>query len=136
VFLLTSFVLSMLAATYGYGQHLADLERPNNAVRLLGTSEVFAISAVALGKTSIALTLLVALATKRWQKIVIWTLVVFLNAVLWWIAISSARRCCQIEQQKVYRILRPVADSGGYPAWSAVIDFILAILPWFVIWHL
>ena len=97
MFLLTSLILIMVAAGQGYGQHLADLRsNPAEAVKLVGAAEFFAVSASAIAKTSIAMTLLKVLKL-RWQRRVTWWLAASVNLIIWgfaiflWVIISRGR---------------------------------------------
>ena len=97
VFLLTSLILIMVAAGQGYGQHLADLKsNPTEVVKLVGAAEFFAVSAGAIAKTSVAMTLLKVLKL-RWQRTATWCLAASVNMVIWgfaiflWVIISQGR---------------------------------------------
>lgn len=83
----------MVGVGYGYGQRLEELKsNPVRAVQLIAVAEFFAVCAVALGKTSIAMTLLV-LARDRWHRRAIWGLAVSVVlaavgfAIFLWVAI-------------------------------------------------
>lgn len=77
-----SFILIDIAVSLGYGQHLAELKaNPTPLLRLIAASEFFVVSSSALGKTSIAITLLQVLRV-RWQRRVVWGLAVSVNAVV------------------------------------------------------
>ncbi|KAK4038345.1 hypothetical protein C8A01DRAFT_37732 [Parachaetomium inaequale] len=137
VFLLTSLIFIMVAASQGYGQHLADLKSdPTEAVKLVGAAEFFAVSAGAIAKTSVAMTLLKVLKL-RWQRSVTWWLAASVNIVIWgfaiflWVIISQGRlvSICK-EAGAVWRF----AMFGA--VWSALTDFAFSILPWPFVWKL
>ncbi|KAK3293078.1 uncharacterized protein B0H64DRAFT_476674 [Chaetomium fimeti] len=82
IFLLISLVLIIAATRRGYGQHLSDLKSsPAEAVKLIAVSEFFAVSAGAVAKTAIAMTLLDVLNV-RWQRTVTWGLVISANLII------------------------------------------------------
>lgn len=83
-----SSILILASIAHGYGQHIHDTGSTYycHAVRLVAVSEFFAVTAVALSKTSIAITLL-RLANKRWQVILIWGVAVSVNIFMWCTAI-------------------------------------------------
>ena len=78
--LLTSLVLVIAAIGLGYGKHFYEIEpiKSTQVAKLVAVSEFFAILAVALSKTSIAMTLLTVAhkAQKQWLIILTWFLVV------------------------------------------------------------
>lgn len=87
----------MAAIPFGYGKHIFDIE-PKRVVliaRLVASSEAFALLAVAVGQTSVGLTLLrvAERGRTRWERVLIWFLIVTVNlfntaaAIFLWVTI-------------------------------------------------
>ncbi len=92
---------------------MADLKvDPTSAIELVAVSEFFAVSAGALGKTSIAITLLQILGV-RWQRAVVWGLAVSVNIVILGFAIFL---CVIIWKQQ----LAAICGAGGWD-WNLAI---------------
>ncbi|KAK4152730.1 hypothetical protein C8A00DRAFT_34580 [Chaetomidium leptoderma] len=128
---LVSFGLIVVAATRGYGQHLADLKSdPTEAIRLVAPSMFFAVSAGAIGKISVAMTLLHVL-TVRWQRMLTWCFIVTASiviggsAIFVWVAVWKQQL---VEICKTRGWVFAFVIFGA--AWSILTDFAFAILPW------
>ncbi|KAK4235414.1 hypothetical protein C8A03DRAFT_36728 [Achaetomium macrosporum] len=135
------------ALAKGFGRHVqwVMLEQPQNAIpiALLGqVSQPFVIMSCAFGKTSIAVTLL-RIAPQRWVKVVLWVVTVIMNLLHILVSILLYFRC------KDPRVLwDPSVVTTCWPtevylyvmyfigAYSAVTDFILASIPWALLWKL
>ncbi|KAK3373011.1 hypothetical protein B0T24DRAFT_527533 [Lasiosphaeria ovina] len=142
--LVTYSVLTIVAVNYGIGRRKA-LIPPGSlvvALELLYIGRFFGIIALAISKSSFAVTLL-HLARGPWQRAVIWTILVSLNLVMWTCGFSLFFQCTPV--QKAWNLDAPGScwDSRvqvnigiGAGAYSAAMDFILAIFPTVLIWHL
>jgi hypothetical protein len=150
-FLLAACILAVVATTRGYGQHLADLRSdPAGAVRLVAPSVFLSVTAAALGKTSIAMTLL-QIIRERHQRLVVWFFVVSANTVIWgfaiflWVIIWEERlvEICRaggvfwglavFGASKYSMALSEETLTMMRSVWSALTDFAFAVLPWFTI---
>ena len=106
ILLATSWLSLVLCAVFitrayhfGLGHHLSTLAHPNvvEAHRFLAVSYFFGTIGLLLCKTSFAVTLL-RLAQERWQKAIIYVIIVTLNASLWVSAIFLFTSCSPLEK--------------------------------------
>ncbi|KAH7146106.1 hypothetical protein EDB81DRAFT_842367 [Dactylonectria macrodidyma] len=136
--------LTTASCQKGIGMHLTDIppDHLSEAIKLLYVGEFFAIVAVAVSKTSFAVTLL-RLAERPWHSYVLWFIIVSLNSIMLLCGIFQFVQCSPTE--KLWNLGVPGACwdprininyaifAGSY---SAAADFILALFPWLLIWHL
>ncbi len=84
---------------YGIGNHMADI--PVNdfkaAVKILLAGEFFAIIAVAISKSSFAVTLL-RLATRPWQRYALWYIIGSVNVVMWLCGLFQYIQCSPVNK--------------------------------------
>ncbi|KAK4245594.1 hypothetical protein C7999DRAFT_16216 [Corynascus novoguineensis] len=134
--------LAIAATRYGLGRHLDSVPSDDVAVAglLLFVAEFFAILAVAVSKSSFAVTLL-RFALERWHKVLLWGVIASVNLVMWSCAVLLLAQC-----RPTRKLWNVVIDGSCWPrsvytaysvfagTWSAAMDFILAIFPWVLIW--
>ncbi|KAH8660774.1 putative integral membrane protein [Tricladium varicosporioides] len=131
------------AASLGFGKHSKDIP-PSNfpKIGLAGNvSSLFSILAVIYSKTSFALTLLRIGKIK--MHVLLWFIIFSVNISLGGSALMSWIQCTPLERNwnfmaegkcwnpKVYVIYGVTAG-----VWSGCMDFVLAMLPWRIIWGL
>ncbi|KAH7009008.1 hypothetical protein EDB80DRAFT_683986 [Ilyonectria destructans] len=136
--------LTTASCQRGIGMHLTDIptDHLSVAIKLLYIGEFFAILAVAISKTSFAVTLL-RLAVRPWHSYVIWFIIVSLNTVMLLCGIFQFVQCSPTEKLWNLNVSGTCWDpriqinyaifAGSY---SAAADFTLALFPWLLIWHL
>ncbi|KAJ5144030.1 uncharacterized protein N7515_002817 [Penicillium bovifimosum] len=138
--------VSHVAANAGLGQHLAVVARnPNNVMEvglLCNIGESLAIMACTLGKTSFAVTLL-RIVVEKWMKIVLWVVIITMNIVNILAALFVFVQC-----KDPRHLWNPAIPSECWApdvftnfslfvgAYSGLQDFILALLPWTIVWNL
>lgn len=158
--------LTIASTKHGIGHHIETINPEDLvvAVKFLFIGEFFAIIAVAISKTSFAVTLL-RLATAKWHRVLIWSVTVTVNLSMWLCAIIIFVQCSPSEKlwdTKVegtcwdphIQIDYAVFAGCMFPslltlefhcavltfapdlAWSAAMDFVLAVFPWLLIWQL
>ncbi|KAB8274002.1 hypothetical protein BDV30DRAFT_248592 [Aspergillus minisclerotigenes] len=147
------------------GKHVGDIDDPSKtpeALKLIYIGMIICIISCVLSKTSFAITLL-RIVTRTWQKAILWFIIVSMNVIMWLCAICYLLQCKPAAA--LWRSeLMPTADcwptsifqtialtAGGtnhkndparadvltcFLAYSGCMDFILALLPWLVIWKL
>ncbi|KZF19790.1 hypothetical protein L228DRAFT_271109 [Xylona heveae TC161] len=132
------------AVTKGVGKHLQYVKLDNlvTALKLTYIGEFVAIIACVLSKTSFAVTLL-RIVTRQWQVMFLWFVIISMNLVMWLTAIFYFAQCKPTAalwdfsiQGKCWPayVLTDIAIFAG--AYSGLMDFLLALLPWTVIWKL
>ncbi|KAJ5474673.1 hypothetical protein N7475_004239 [Penicillium sp. IBT 31633x] len=135
-----------VAADLGLGQHLEVVSRiPNNPIEvalLCNIGESLAIMACTLGKTSFAVTLL-RIVVQRWMVVVLWFVIVTMNIVNILAALFVFVQC-----EDPRHLWNPAIPSKCWPpdvftnfslfvgAYSGAQDFVLALLPWTIVWKL
>ncbi|KAJ5747843.1 uncharacterized protein N7511_009539 [Penicillium nucicola] len=135
-----------VAANLGLGQHLLLVkENPNNLIEvglLCNIGETLAIMACALGKTSFAVTLL-RIVVHRWMVVLLWFVIITMNVVNTLTALFVFLQC-----KDPRHLWNPTIPSECWPshvftnfslfvgAYSGAQDFILALLPWTIVWNL
>ncbi|KAJ5523409.1 hypothetical protein N7513_012953 [Penicillium frequentans] len=129
------------------GRHAGAIENPEHipeALKLVYISFVILILGCVFSKTSFAFTLL-RIVTKRWMKALLWFIIVTMNAIMWLCAVSYLAQCtptAALWNTKVAatakcwptNVFEDIALVAG--AYSGCMDFILALLPWLIIWKL
>ncbi|KAF7539652.1 hypothetical protein G7054_g1967 [Neopestalotiopsis clavispora] len=132
-----------LTLTLGFGQHSAAVPKENlyTLVKLVSVTSVLTLVAAAFSKTSFALTLL--RLTDGWMKKAVWVIIVTLNLVLLVNAILPFLRCIPSEaawnpavEGKCFDILISIRFSIFGAAYSAAMDWLLALVPWAIIMKL
>ncbi|KAB8235904.1 uncharacterized protein BDW43DRAFT_317861 [Aspergillus alliaceus] len=129
------------------GKHAGNIDDPSKipgALKLIYIGMVIAIISCVLSKTSFAITLL-RIVTSTWQKAILWFIIISMNIIMWLCAICYLLQCKPTEALWNSELM-PTADcwpshifetialtAGAY---SGCMDFILALLPWLVIWKL
>jgi hypothetical protein len=135
--------LSSYAVTLGFGQQSAAVPKENlyTLVKLVSVTSVLTLIAAAFSKTSFALTLL--RLTDGWMKKAVWVIIVTLNLVLLVNAILPFLRCIPSEaawnpavEGKCFDILISIRFSIFGAAYSAAMDWLLALVPWAIIMKL
>ncbi|KAJ5339261.1 hypothetical protein N7541_011209 [Penicillium brevicompactum] len=135
-----------VAADLGLGQHLVVVqEHPDNLIQvalLCNIGESLAIMACTLGKTSFAVTLL-RIVVHRWMVFVLWFVIVTMNVVNILAALFVFLQC-----KDPRHLWNPMIPSECWPsdvftnfslfvgAYSGAQDFVLALLPWTIVWSL
>ena len=135
------------AGGFGLGRHLEyiiaeDPENLTKAALLADIGEVFAIMACTLSKTSFAITLL-RLVYLPWMKVILWFIIVTMNTANFLTVIFIFAQCkdprhlwdpdIPSECWPTYVFTNYSLFVGGY---SGAQDFILALLPWAILWNL
>ncbi|KAJ5380321.1 uncharacterized protein N7496_002749 [Penicillium cataractarum] len=129
------------------GRHVFAIEDQDiipPALKLLYISFVIIIFGCVFSKTSFAFTLL-RIVTKTWMKVLIWFIIVTMNAIMWLCGICYLAQCkpaAALWNAKLLatakcwptEVFETIALVAG--AYSGCMDVILALLPWAVIWDL
>lgn len=111
MFLAVYVSLAIAATRYGFGRHLDSVPSNDVAVagRLLFVAEFFAILAVAVSKTSFAVTLL-RFVLERWHKILLWGVIASVNLAMWSCAVLLLAQC-----QPTRKLWNIVLDGSCWP---------------------
>lgn len=132
--------IATYAVQIGFGQHAVAVSDENllTLVLLVSITGVVTLFAAACSKTSFAITLLKL--TSGWLKVVVWAIIVSLNLVLLTNAILPFVRCIPIEAAwnpaaggSCFDINITIHFSIFAAAYSALMDWLLALVPWAVI---
>ncbi|KAL6410920.1 hypothetical protein AUP68_07352 [Ilyonectria robusta] len=135
--------LAVYIVTLGFGKEIEDVD-PANVPTIILTATIlslFAVFAAAWSKTSFALTLI--RLVDSWMKKLLWTVVVAMNIVMNLVIIFSFVKCTPVG--KVWDSSIPGTCWDPYVttyynifagAFSGLIDVLLCILSWFIIWKL
>ncbi|KAJ5988817.1 hypothetical protein N7481_004027 [Penicillium waksmanii] len=129
------------------GKHVFAIEDPElipPALKLVYISYVIIIISCVFSKTSFAFTLM-RIVTKTWMKALLWFIIITMNAVMWLCAICYLAQCrpaaalwdaSLLATAKCWPsyVFETIALVAG--AYSGCMDFILALLPWVVLWNL
>ncbi|KAJ5973252.1 hypothetical protein N7481_010462 [Penicillium waksmanii] len=129
------------------GKHVEAIEDPSiipPALKLVYISFVIVIIGCVLSKTSFAITLL-RIVTQVWMKVFLWFIIITMNSIMWLCAVCYLAQCkpaAALWNTKLMAtaqcwptsIFENIALTAG--AYSGCMDFILALLPWAVIWNL
>ncbi|KAK3377074.1 hypothetical protein B0T24DRAFT_509333, partial [Lasiosphaeria ovina] len=144
IFLVTYTGIIIAATQYGIGRHYRSLRHQDTveAHRLMGTANFFGIGSIAISKSSFAVTLL-RLSFRTWHRVLVWFIIVTVNLALWTTAAFIFTSCSPIA--RVWDPLVPGTCWNGRMlldyniftgAWSAAMDFVLALFPWLLIMRL
>lgn len=147
------------------GKHVGDIDDPSKtpeALKLIYIGMIICIISCVLSKTSFAITLL-RIVTRPWQKAILWFIIVSMNVIMWLCAICYLLQCkpaAALWRSELMStadcwpssIFQTIALTAGgtnhkndparadgltcFLAYSGCMDFILALLPWLVIWKL
>ncbi|ETS75030.1 hypothetical protein PFICI_13514 [Pestalotiopsis fici W106-1] len=129
--------------TLGFGKHSVEVPEENlyTLVKLVSVTSVLTLVAAAFSKTSFALTLL--RLTDGWLKKAVWAIIITLNLTLLVNAILPFLRCIPSEAAwnpmvpgTCFDILITIRFSIFGAAYSAAIDWLLALVPWAIIMKL
>ncbi|KAJ5113681.1 hypothetical protein N7456_002215 [Penicillium angulare] len=129
------------------GRHVAAIEDPEKvppALKLVYISYVIIILGCVWSKTSFAFTLM-RIVTRTWMKALLWFIIVTMNAIMWLTAICYLAQCnpaAALWNVKLMatakcwptNVFETIALTAG--AYSGCMDFVLALLPWMVLWGL
>lgn len=135
--------LSSYAVTLGFGKHTAivPVENLYTLVKLVSVTSALTLIAAAFSKTSFALTLL--RLTDGWLKRAVWAIIITLNLTLFINAILPFTRCTPSEaswnpavEGTCFDILITIRFSIFGAAYSAAMDWLLALVPWAIIMNL
>ncbi|KAJ5579055.1 hypothetical protein N7450_007922 [Penicillium hetheringtonii] len=142
--ILHTLLYRMLLPLSGLGRHLAVVAQDDliQVALLCDIGEVLAIMACTLGKTSFAVTLL-RIVVHRWMIILLWFVIVTMNMVNVLAALFIFVQC-----KDPRHLWNPKIPSECWPsdvftnfslfvgAYSGAQDFVLALLPWTIVWNL
>ncbi|KAF8862786.1 hypothetical protein BDZ45DRAFT_798959 [Acephala macrosclerotiorum] len=135
-------ILCTVAATNGFGNHLTDLGLTQGvkAIKLEIAGQTFNIAAIATSKSSVAVFMLRIVIQKHYYWI-LWFCILSISFVCASCIIFMYTQCTPLES--VFNPTLPhtcylnfttnAIFSGSY---TAGMDFVLAIFPWFVLWKL
>ncbi|KAK3681769.1 hypothetical protein B0T22DRAFT_445374 [Podospora appendiculata] len=144
IMLLTSVILVTISVSQGLGKHVSAVPVENLAsMGLIGNlTGTFSILAAVWSKTSFALTLLRLMQSRR-MKTLLWAIVASvnvamgLNALFMWIRCAPAAKTWNPHVPGTCWAPEVYPRFGMFAAgYSAAMDFVLALLPWTVIWKL
>ncbi|KAF6824337.1 hypothetical protein CMUS01_10283 [Colletotrichum musicola] len=143
-FLVFYSLFTTISALYGFGQSMADIANPDDAVRAVlfeAIGQTFAVVGMAVAKWSLGLFLL-RLVNTRWHKIAIWVSMACLmgasisTCFVFWLQCTPPRYLwdrrvpggfCSIDSTPVSMLLCILC---------VLVDFFYAVFPWFFIWGL
>jgi hypothetical protein len=130
--------------TLGYGKHIWDFDLNNmQAIMLPSTSAgTFSVTAAVWSKTSFGITLLHI--TEGWYKKATWFCIVsmnifmFLSALFPWVNCRPIQKAwdLSVTEGTCWDIKVIVYYDIFSSAWSALMDIVLAFLPWKFLWGL
>ncbi|KAJ4387463.1 hypothetical protein N0V93_008055 [Gnomoniopsis smithogilvyi] len=143
--LLGSTIITSVSVPLGLGQHVGNVPVQNLAqIGLFGNiNGTFSILAAAWSKTSFALTLLRVMSQEKWARYFLWFAMISMNIFMLGNALFQWIKCWPIS--KTWDVLEPGTcwPAGFQTRWgifagsySALIDIILAFLPWKFVWSL
>jgi len=129
------------------GKHIETIENQSivpPALKLIYISFIIIIIGCVLSKTSFAITLL-RIVTRPWMKILLWFIIITMNAVMWLCAVCYLAQCKPAAALWTPKLMgtakcwptivfESIALTAG--AYSGCMDLILAILPWSLLWNL
>ncbi|KAK2766813.1 hypothetical protein FQN54_006127 [Arachnomyces sp. PD_36] len=136
-----------VAANAGLGLHTAvvAMDNPDKLIDvslLCHIGEVLAIMACTLGKTSFAITLM-RIFVQRWLKVVLWFVIITMNIVNVLAAVFVFAQCKDprnLWDKSIPSECWPIDVFTHFSlfvgAYSGAQDFVLALLPWIIIWGL
>ncbi|KAK0631074.1 hypothetical protein B0T17DRAFT_239334 [Bombardia bombarda] len=163
LFLLLYTTFLHVAASYGFGQAIVDLDLDDavQAVKWEMVGQTFAVIGMATAKVSLGLFLL-RIVMETWHRVVLWVaslsllVVSIMTAVVFWIQCLPPQSIfdprvkgrCIIEVTPFSVVLGCKCVDGrlsvikltlrcySVTAWCAAVDFLFAAFPWFFIWQL
>lgn len=129
------------------GRHVFAIENEEvipPALKLVYISFVIMIIGCVLSKTSFAITLL-RIVTKTWMKVLLWVIIITMNAIMWLCAVCYLAQCKPASALWDTKLLATaqcwppivfevIALAAG--AYSGTMDLLLALLPWAILWKL
>ncbi|KAJ5632738.1 hypothetical protein N7490_009077 [Penicillium lividum] len=129
------------------GRHVEAIEDRNllpHALKLVYIGFVIIIFGCVFAKTSFVITLL-RIVTSPWQKMVLWFIMISMNAIMWLCGICYLAQCkpaaalwntTLMATAKCWptSVFENIALTAG--AYSGCMDFILAVCPWVILWRL
>jgi hypothetical protein len=153
-----------LSTHYGIGKHIWELDFSQLplANKYLFVGECFVMFGLAVAKSSFCVTLL-RIATKMWQKILLWFAIVSTMSIMGFLSIIFFVSCTPVEKTFDFNVPGTCWDINGITkyglfagcksnsparslklslrthtriAWSTFTDFWLALFPWILIWKL
>ncbi len=130
-------VISIIATKYGLGKHLADIDLAffPRLLTLLPIAQFFAVTSVAVSKSSFILTLL-RLVQKGWQKGALWFLLATVNGSLLSVSIVQFFQCGVPPTPGCVDGSAVIALGIFAAAYSAAVDLVLVAFPSLIIWTL
>ncbi|KAL1626314.1 hypothetical protein SLS56_006982 [Neofusicoccum ribis] len=143
ILMITFSIICTVAAQHGFGIHMSDIKPLSEfsiAMKtfLIGQSVI----AVAMGTSKCAVAVfLVRIVNKMWHSVILWFWMISMMAVSLLLAISVFAQVTPVEAlwdpsvKGTYRMNLTVIATLTC-AWSAAMDFFLAIFPWMVLWQL
>ncbi|KAH8898038.1 hypothetical protein GQ53DRAFT_621766, partial [Thozetella sp. PMI_491] len=127
----------------GFGQYPCDIGPQNLSTIYLGVNigSTFGILAIVWSKTAFAITFLRLVEGKT--KAIVWSVIITMNLVMGLEAIFTWVHCmpvAKIWNPNISGTCWSTDVAGGYAVFSSVysgvMDVLLALLPWRVLWHL
>lgn len=144
IFLMLNAVFITISTYYGLGDHIQNVPYANIPPALMwGTFGELCIElSLQAGKTSFAMTLL-RLVIHRWQKWLLWFIIISLNVVMGLNAIAIFVWCRPVQKIWDWSVpgtctspLLVVKVSIGAGAYSGVMDLVMAAFPMVLLWNL
>ncbi|KAJ5382274.1 hypothetical protein N7517_000185 [Penicillium concentricum] len=135
--------LCTASAHHGMGVHASEIaveETPQGMLLLLIGQSVISIS-MGLSKCAVA-AFLMRIVVKRWHKIFLWFWNITIMALSILLAITVFAQCTPVQSIWDSRVpsngcsLNLTIMATIMCAWSAVLDFVLALFPWVALWNL
>ncbi|KAL4907811.1 hypothetical protein BDW74DRAFT_189220 [Aspergillus multicolor] len=135
--------LCTASATYGMGVHADLLSQHQNSHGMLLLLVGQTVISIAMGLSKCAVTaFLMRIVVNKWHKAFLWFWNITIMALSLLLAISVFAQCTPVQsiwdsrvpQQSCPLDLTQIATVMC--AWSAVLDFVLALFPWYALWNL
>ncbi|KAI1342947.1 hypothetical protein F5Y15DRAFT_428909 [Xylariaceae sp. FL0016] len=136
-------VSSSYSISIGFGHQIYDIEPHNVPVIILAAyiSGLFSVTATALSKTSFAVTLL--RISGGWIKSTVWFIIVTINIFMFLSIVFNWAQCTPVEKNfhpfiagQCWSRSLIISYNIFTAAYSGVMDIILALLPWKIVWQL
>ncbi|KAL2156647.1 hypothetical protein VTH82DRAFT_1392 [Thermothelomyces myriococcoides] len=130
-------IISIHVTRWGLGKHIAevDLELMPKLLYYLPIAQFFAVWCIAVSKSSFIITL-IRLVAELWQKVVLWFMLITINASMGSISIVQFFQC-PVPPTPGCVDGNIVIALGVYAAgYSAFMDLVLTAFPFLVIWNL
>ncbi|KAJ5100639.1 hypothetical protein N7456_006691 [Penicillium angulare] len=129
------------------GKHVDAIENESDiphGLKLLYIGFVIIIFGCVFAKSSFVITLL-RIVTRPWHKVILWFIMISMNALMWTCAICYLAQCKPaaalwnidlMDKAKCWPsyVFENIAMVAG--AYSGCMDVILALFPWFILWNL